>query len=161
MAVLGRVAEPHPGAVREEHTPRSLDLHEEEFDRVVEIEQFEPLPLERARIDFRARVIRLKRVAVPPPDAEARIVERAQLIRRHLNEIVRAPIDGDLQFARSFPRTGDFGLVIAGDETRLFRRDAVRDEMCFEEAPRSRGIGVLPKLQHLLARVVALGPLAA
>ena len=44
-------------AVGKAHAARALHLHEEQLDRVIEIEQLEPAARKRAGVDLLARVI--------------------------------------------------------------------------------------------------------
>jgi hypothetical protein len=59
MPVLAGIAEPHLGAVAQMHEARALHLHVEQLDRVIEIEQLEPLALERTLLDLLPRQRRM------------------------------------------------------------------------------------------------------
>ena len=161
MTVLGGIAEPHPRAVGQLHPPRPLDLHEEQLDRIVEIEQLEPAARERARLDFRAGVIRHQLVAVPAHHAAGVVVQRAQQIGFHLHDIVRAAVNGNLKLAGSLARAIHFGLVIAGGEAGLLLVDAIRGVVGLEEISRGLAADLVAKPQRDFASLIAGRFLAA
>ena len=123
--------------------------------------KLEPSARKRARLDFRARVIRNKLLAAPAHHAKAVVVERAQEIRRNLNEIIWTAVNGNLKLVITFARAIHLRLVVPRHETRLLLLDTIRDVVRFQKTSCRIAVDIVPEGQHVIAWRVGRRPLAA
>ena len=116
VPILRRIADPNQRAVGETHPPRTLDLEEEEGDRVVHPEHLQPLAGERAALDLAAIPVRPKAsTAHHPGDLPSRQLPLEITEIDHL-DVARREVERMDEGRLPAARAPQLGNVIAGQQ---------------------------------------------
>ncbi len=136
MPVLVRVAHAHHAALGEPHAARTLDLQEEGFDRIVDVDELLALDRRLAVLDVRARPVGNH---APAFDAAAQplVLElRIELGQVDGQQVVGRRVQRDAVARRARATAGQQRLVVAGDHSgvaAIRRNDLVGAKMTLEE----------------------------
>ncbi|REJ86174.1 MAG: hypothetical protein DWQ30_00725 [Acidobacteria bacterium] len=115
MAVLPRVAHPDPPTALELHLSRALDLQEEGVDRVVDPEQLEPTPAQRAGLDLLAAPVGQQRAAGPASGQRTALPLFAKGLEVDLHDVAGPRVERHVVALAAAPAAAEERLVVAGE----------------------------------------------
>ncbi len=144
MPVLIGVAHAHHAAVGKLHAARTLDLQEEGFHRIVDIDQFPAFDRGLAVLDVRARPVRDHTPSLDPAPQPLVLELGIELGQVDGQQIVGHRIQRNAMAGRAGAAAGQERLVIAGDRSgvaAIRRDDLVGAKMALEESADRTGIG--------------------
>ena len=116
LAVLVRVPDPHDASVGQLHASGSLDLQEERFDGIVDVQQFLAADRSLPCVDIGARPVGHDALAVDARTHALVLEFGIEIAKLDREQVVRRPVERNAVAFVALSTAVEQWLVVAGDE---------------------------------------------